>query len=161
MPNSKVLPESLRQFAFFNAVRVDVGPDFHAHVDRLIRSVDLRDPRRRSGGTAAVPRRAVLAGAGSTVALGLGGAVYILWPRPPEPNFAGTHRTALVIGNAQYRNVPPIGNPVRDADSVSAALEQRGFRVIKVIDADGPQTTEAVTDFERTLSVVGVERRSA
>jgi len=44
---------------------------------------------------------------------------------------------------------------VRDANSVSAALEQRGFRVIKVIDADDRQTTEAVTDFERTLSVVG------
>jgi hypothetical protein len=44
---------------------------------------------------------------------------------------------------------------VRDADSVSAALEQRGFRVIRVIDADGRQTTEAVADFERTLSIVG------
>ena len=44
---------------------------------------------------------------------------------------------------------------MRDADSVSTALEQRGFRVIKAIDADGRQTAEAVTDFERTLSVVG------
>ena len=113
--------------------------------------------RRRSGGAGAVPRRTVLAAAGSTVALGLGGLVYMLWPRllVPTPKFAGTHRTALVIGNAQYRFVPPLGNPMRDADSVSAALEQRGFRVIRVIDADGRQTTEAVTDFERTLSVAG------
>jgi class 3 adenylate cyclase len=114
-------------------------------------------PERQRGWSraAAVPRRAVLAGAGSTVALGLGGAVF--WPRllQSTPTVAGTHRTALVIGNAQYRSIPPLSNPVRDADSVSTALEQRGFRVIKVIDADGQQTAEAVTDFERTLSVVG------
>jgi class 3 adenylate cyclase len=113
--------------------------------------------RRRSGAAAGVPRRAVLAGAGSTVALGLGGLVYRLWPPSfaADAKFAGTHRIALVIGNAQYRIIRPLDNPVRDADSVSAALEQRGFRVISVIDADGRQTTEAVTDFERTLSVVG------
>jgi hypothetical protein len=113
--------------------------------------------RRRSVGAAGVPRRAVLAGAGSTVAIGLGGLVYMLWPPSfaADAKFAGTHRIALVIGNAQYRSIPPLGNPVRDADSVSAALEQRGFRVIRVIDADGRQTTEAVADFERTLSVVG------
>jgi hypothetical protein len=99
----------------------------------------------------------VLAGAGSTLALGLGGAVYMFWPHllQPTPTVAGKHRTALVIGNAQYRFISPLSNPVRDADSVSTALEQRGFRVIKAIDADGRQTAEAVTDFERTLSVVG------
>jgi class 3 adenylate cyclase len=113
--------------------------------------------RRRSGGAAGIPRRAVLAGAGSAVALGLGGLGYTLWPPSFAANakFASTHRIALVIGNAQYRIIPPLDNPVRDADSVSAALEQRGFRVIRVIDADGRQTTEAVSDFERTLSVVG------
>jgi class 3 adenylate cyclase len=111
--------------------------------------------RRGRGGAWAVSRRGVLAWAGSTVALSIGGAVYMFWPRPLQSTVAGMHRTALVIGNAQYRIIPPLGNPVRDADSVSAALEQRGFRVIKVIDGDGRQTAEAVTDFERTLSVVG------
>jgi hypothetical protein len=113
--------------------------------------------RHRAGEAMSVPRRAVLAGAASTVALGLGGSLYLLWPPSfaGDAKFAGTRRTALVIGNAQYRNFPPLDNPVRDADSVSAALEQRGFRVIKVIDADGQRTAEAITDFERTLSVVG------
>src|SRR5262249_12339763 len=105
---------------------------------------------RSSGGAGAVSRRIVLAGAGSTAALGFGGSLYML--RPPslagDAKFAGTRRTALVIGNAQYRSFPPLDNPVRDADSVSAALEQRGFRVIKVIDADAQQTAEAFTDFE-------------
>jgi class 3 adenylate cyclase len=113
--------------------------------------------RRRAGEARAVPRRAVLAGASSMVVLGLGGPLYMLWPPSfaGDAKFAGTRRTALVIGNAQYRNFPRLDNPVRDADSVSVALEQRGFRVIKVIDADGQQTAEAFIDFERTLSVVG------
>src|SRR6266478_1082852 len=46
--------------------------------------------RRRSGAAAGVPRRAVLAGAGSTVALGLGGLVYMLWP----PSFAANAKFA-------------------------------------------------------------------
>jgi hypothetical protein len=81
----------------------------------------------------------------------------MLWPPSfaADAKFAGTRRIALVIGNAQYRSIPPLDNPMHDADSVSAALEQRGFRVIRVIDADGRQTTEAVADFERTLSIVG------
>jgi hypothetical protein len=114
------------------------------------------EARRRSGARV-VPRRTALAGAASTVAFGLSGSAYMLWPRvlPPTPKFAGTRRTALVIGNAQYRTIPPLDNPVRDAQSVSAALEQRGFRVMRVLDADGRQTIEAITDFERTLSVVG------
>jgi class 3 adenylate cyclase len=143
---------------------VDLGEQSLRNIARPVRVYRVRlsfnnmsgapERRRGWGGAGAVPRRAVLAGAGSTVALGLGGAVYIFWPRP-TPTVAGTHRTALVIGNAQYRILPPLSNPVRDADSVSAALEQRGFRVIKVIDADGRQTAEAVMDFERALSVVG------
>jgi class 3 adenylate cyclase len=121
------------------------------------RSRDPDQERFVEGVAGAVSRRAVLAGAASTVALGLGGSAYMLWSRflQPTPKFADTRRTALVIGNAQYQILPPLGNPVRDADSISAALEQRGFRVIRVIDADGRQTAEAVTDFERTLSVVG------
>ena len=108
------------------------------------------------GRAGTLPRRAVLAGAGSMVVVGLGSA-YMLWPRflQPTPTVAGKHRTALVIGNAQYRNIAPLPNPVSDADSVSEALEQRGFRVIRLIDADGLQTAEAITDFERTLAVIG------
>jgi hypothetical protein len=104
----------------------------------------------------AFPRRAVLAGAGSAVALGLGGSAYVLWaPSLTIAKFAEPHRTALVIGNDQYRFVPTLDNPVRDADSVSEALEQRGFRVIRVVNADGRQIADSISDFEGTLSVVG------
>ena len=105
----------------------------------------------------AFPRRAVLAGAGSTVAMGLAGSAYVLWPPSltAVAKFAEPHRTALVIGNAEYRFVPPLENPVRDADSVSEALEQRGFRVLRVVNADGRQIADSISDFEGTLSVVG------
>lgn len=40
MPQSEELPEPIRPLAFRNACPVDSGRDFHAHVDRLIRSLD-------------------------------------------------------------------------------------------------------------------------
>jgi hypothetical protein len=40
MPDASQLPESLSEFAFRNAAPVDVGRDFHIHMDRLTRSID-------------------------------------------------------------------------------------------------------------------------
>ena len=40
MPPVSDLPESLRSFAFRNAAEIDTGRDFHAHMDRLIRSME-------------------------------------------------------------------------------------------------------------------------
>ena len=40
MPDASQLPESLSEFAFRNAAPVDVGRDFHVHMDRLTRSID-------------------------------------------------------------------------------------------------------------------------
>jgi hypothetical protein len=39
MPVATDLPPSLRDLAFFNAANVDVGRDFHPHMERLIRSI--------------------------------------------------------------------------------------------------------------------------
>ena len=41
MPQPDALPESIRDLSFRNAVVVDGGRDFHQHVDRLIRSMEL------------------------------------------------------------------------------------------------------------------------
>ncbi|MDX1541797.1 MAG: caspase family protein, partial [Geminicoccaceae bacterium] len=38
-------------------------------------------------------------------------------------------RIALVIGNAEYENAPPLSHPVRDAAEVAAVLERLGFAV--------------------------------
>jgi hypothetical protein len=40
MPKASDLPESLRPFAFRQAADIDSSRDFHAHMDRLIRSMD-------------------------------------------------------------------------------------------------------------------------
>jgi hypothetical protein len=40
MPDASELPESIKEFAYRNALKVDSGPDFHPHVDRLIGAMD-------------------------------------------------------------------------------------------------------------------------
>ena len=45
-------------------------------------------------------------------------------------------RVALVIGNAAYRSLKPLGNPANDAADVAAALKARDFTVIRGNDLD-------------------------
>jgi hypothetical protein len=40
MPTDGELPESLKEFAFRNAIEIDPGRDFSVHMDRLIRATD-------------------------------------------------------------------------------------------------------------------------
>ena len=44
----------------------------------------------------------------------------------PQTITRGT-RVALVIGNSAYKHVPPLDNPVIDAEAMAAALERLGF----------------------------------
>src|SRR5262249_17979400 len=45
MPSIADLPDALRDLAYLNAAPIDVGRDFRAHMDRLIRSIDeMLDP---------------------------------------------------------------------------------------------------------------------
>src|SRR5436853_1703917 len=50
MPKAGDLPDCLKNLSFHNAAEVDSGRDFHAHMDRLIRSMDaaLKGKTRRS-----------------------------------------------------------------------------------------------------------------
>jgi len=41
MPRESALPESLKQLPYLNAAEIDTGRDFHQHVERLIRAIDL------------------------------------------------------------------------------------------------------------------------
>jgi hypothetical protein len=45
-------------------------------------------------------------------------------------------KVALVIGNAQYRNVAPLANPVRDASLAARTFTALGFETEVVLDAD-------------------------
>jgi hypothetical protein len=40
MPEASELPESIREFAYRNALKMDSGQDFHPHIDRLIGAMD-------------------------------------------------------------------------------------------------------------------------
>ena len=59
---------------------------------------------------------------------------------------SGEIRTALVIGNAAYRNAP-LRNPVNDAQAVAAALRGLGFEVILRENASQRETLDAFREF--------------
>ena len=64
---------------------------------------------------------------------------------------SGEVRTALVIGNSNYR-VAPLKNPVNDAQAVAAALKQLGFHVILREDTSQREMLDAMREFSRRAS---------
>ena len=62
-------------------------------------------------------------------------------------------RHALIIGNANYRDLSPLTAPQRDAHALTAALKALGFQVTELIDADQ-------TDMRRALATFGSELRT-
>jgi TIR domain len=77
MPKAEDLPDNLKILAFHNAAEIDVGRDFHQHMARLIRSMDLivkPEPR------AAAPwwrRKEFAIGAAAVIVLALGSGAYL------------------------------------------------------------------------------------
>ena len=64
---------------------------------------------------------------------------------------AASGRDALVIGNAAYEDQPPLVNTLNDARDMAAKLEELGFAVTKVENADRRALTRAVNDFIRRV----------
>jgi outer membrane protein assembly factor BamD (BamD/ComL family) len=62
------------------------------------------------------------------------------------PAFAGK-RMALIIGNASYKNVSSLRNPVNDARGVKEALEKIGFQAELVTDADYRSFRKRLNEF--------------
>jgi uncharacterized caspase-like protein len=60
-------------------------------------------------------------------------------------------RVALVIGNAKYKNAPPLQNPTNDAQDVAAALKRLGFETIVGIDLDDSGMKEKSIAFARAV----------
>ncbi len=57
-------------------------------------------------------------------------------------------RVALVIGNAQYRTVPALASPSRDAEAVAAALRDDGFQTVMLVhDLDRRAMHDALRAF--------------
>jgi hypothetical protein len=63
---------------------------------------------------------------------------------------AGETRIALVIGNGDYANVP-LKNPTNDAKDMAAALQNLGFAVTLLVDADYAAMNRAVRDFGNSI----------
>jgi len=65
-------------------------------------------------------------------------------------------RVALVIGNSNYGSeIGKLANPANDAALMARALEQTGFKVIRVTDADQKKMKRAIADFGDQLSAAG------
>jgi len=67
-----------------------------------------------------------------------------------QGNIAPPRRTAFVIGNSNYRNVPKLPNPRRDAAAISTKLKQIGFEVTTVIDGDQVALDTALASFSKS-----------
>jgi carboxyl-terminal processing protease len=69
---------------------------------------------------------------------------------------AAEPRVALVIGNSNYgADIGSLPNPVNDAGLMASALQQTGFTVIKVTDADQKKMKRAIKDFGDKLTAAG------
>ncbi len=64
--------------------------------------------------------------------------------------FAG-ERHALVVGNSNYQFTSSLANPQNDADLMARTLEQAGFQVTRIIDANLHDFKEAMLNFGRKL----------
>jgi uncharacterized caspase-like protein len=65
-------------------------------------------------------------------------------------------RIALVIGNSNYGSeIGRLPNPVNDAALMASALQQAGFTVLKVTDADQKKMKRAIAEFGDQLAAAG------
>jgi hypothetical protein len=65
-------------------------------------------------------------------------------------------RIALVVGNRNYQNSPPLLNSASDAEAMCSTLENLGFRIIKRIDPSADELKKAIYDFQTILGIGGV-----
>lgn len=64
-------------------------------------------------------------------------------------------RLALIFGNSAYGAVAPLDNPVNDAQLISDALVQVGFKVTLLSDASQIEMKRAIAQFGRDLRQAG------
>ncbi|ELS01509.1 hypothetical protein Xen7305DRAFT_00012130 [Xenococcus sp. PCC 7305] len=67
-----------------------------------------------------------------------------------------TDRIALVVGNQDYINTPPLMNSINDAEAICKALKKLGFKIIKRINPSTEELKKAIDDFQTILSIGGV-----
>lgn len=70
----------------------------------------------------------------------------------PTEKAGGRDRFALVIGNAGYRNVPSLRNPINDATAIGDRLHRLGFEVTRARDLDRRAMNETIDTFLARLT---------
>ncbi|HZS84791.1 MAG TPA: caspase domain-containing protein [Stellaceae bacterium] len=81
----------------------------------------------------------------------LAGLALILALAAPAAAQQAERRVALVIGNAAYRSVGALDNPVNDARDMATKLKGLGFSVLRVENGTKPQMERAIEEFSRKL----------
>ncbi len=71
-------------------------------------------------------------------------------------NLQRQRRTALVIGNAGYKEVGRLKNPINDASDIANSLQQLGFEVTLLQDVKLQQMEEAIEKLNRQLRQGGI-----
>ncbi|HEV2188065.1 MAG TPA: caspase family protein [Stellaceae bacterium] len=66
---------------------------------------------------------------------------------PPVQNLADIKRFALVVGNASYRHVPALKNPLNDARAMAERLRDDGYQVILALDLDRDAMNDVIDKF--------------
>jgi|ETNmetMinimDraft_25_1059894.scaffolds.fasta_scaffold340538_1 uncharacterized caspase-like protein len=67
---------------------------------------------------------------------------------------AGVPRSALVIGNAAYSEIPALVNPVNDARDIAAKLRSLNFDVVHGEKLDQRGMEEVIREFGRRVRAV-------
>jgi len=112
MPKADDLPDSLKSLSFHNAAEVDSGRDFHAHMDRLIRSMEAalkgkwwRRFAWRPFGGRGLSRRQAGIGLAGVIAL-VAAVSFTLLTRDSGPIFIG-NITYIENQYQQFAGAPP------------------------------------------------------
>jgi uncharacterized protein (TIGR02594 family) len=121
IPAPAELPESLKQFSYRNAVRVDTGQDFDHHVDRLIRETDGILKGKKIGS-----RHYAVAGiAALALVLALGGWLY--W-RHSHNAYARTPWLAAANAEIGQEEIAGPENNARILDYIATVQSTRGVQ---------------------------------
>src|SRR5262245_34926717 len=132
MPKVDDLPDTLKSLAFHNAAEVDSGRDFHAHMDRLIRSMDaaLKSKFWRSLLFRRLSRRQAGIGVAGSMAV-IAVVVFALFTRDSRPVLIGN----ITIVENQYLQFfgapPPVDVKQLIAQAIDLANSQQNDRALE------------------------------
>src|SRR5262245_43128602 len=127
MPTPEELPDNLKELSFQNAAEVDSGRDFHAHMERVIRSMDVILKNEPTGTFAwnRLARPRVSLPLASAVLLTAALAVVFL-RSDSGPGFIGTI-TYIEKQYQQFNGVPLAAGTRRQIEEAVALASQKQF----------------------------------